>query len=94
MDVKRCKKCGCIFSAGETRCPNCGIENSGRRMFEDTSCRFFSFKETEALKPKQRESVDQEAKRRRINVFLVVFALIVIPLKVIFGLAESCSGKK
>ena len=99
MDVQRCKKCGCIFVEDEVICPTCGANNRTRKMFEDTTFGMFSFKGTESTHPIRENKVNseennEEGRRRKRILFLVLFALVVLPFKVIFGLVKEYSGKK
>lgn len=81
VEVKRCKKCGCIHPAEDAKCPECGHRNPRSAVI--------TFREKPPERP-ERKKMDPTTKR---NLFYVLICVIGFPLYVIIELCRDMTGK-
>ena len=90
MNVKRCRKCGCIYEEDVVRCPTCGAYNYHRQMFvgKKTS-RFFDTMH----QPVQSDDRKKNTKNFR-KMIVVLISIVSLPFIVIWELQKKYSSKK
>ena len=82
--MKRCKRCGSIYPAGDKKCPSCGRRN--------LCCAVITFREkAKIVSPTIREHTDQKTE---IKLLCFLFVVIGFPLYVIIKLCQEHDGHK